>query len=146
MCNGPLKSKNIIIPSLKCPYQEKGFIVDFSISTDMVERVFPDPSLEVERERDDFSVKEMPTKEVGNEEKFELKDEDETANNFGNISTIMTDLPNGLGAKCNGELPSEMNSTKNDSPESQVEAILSDETRNFLQEVSKTEEKGIVLS
>ncbi|XWS53900.1 hypothetical protein CRYUN_Cryun10bG0039900 [Craigia yunnanensis] len=145
VCNGALKSKNTIIPSLTCPYQEKGFIIDSSISTDMVERVFPDPSLEVENERDDFSVKEMPTKEEGNEEKLELKDEDEAANNFGNISTIMTDLPNGLGAKCNGELPSEMNSIKNDSPESQVEAILLDEKQNFLLQVSKTEDKGIVL-
>ncbi|XWS39255.1 hypothetical protein CRYUN_Cryun18bG0035100 [Craigia yunnanensis] len=149
VCNGPLISENRIIPSLTCPDQEKGFILDSSISTYMIERDFPDPSLEVEKERDDFSVKQMSTKEERIEEKFELKDEDEdedeAANIFGNVTTIITDLPNSLGSKCNGKLPSEMNSI-NDSPESQVEAILSDETQNFLLEVSKTEDKGIVLS
>ena len=63
VCNGQLKSENRIIPSLTCLDQEKGFILDSSISTDMIERVFPDPSLEVEKERDDFLVKEMSTKE-----------------------------------------------------------------------------------
>ncbi|XP_022722860.1 myb-like protein X isoform X2 [Durio zibethinus] len=145
VCNGPLQSEEMIIPSLTCQDQENGFILDSSISTDMVES--PDPSLEVEKERDDFLVKEMAAKKVASEEKFELKDGDEVGNyHLGNITTITTDLPNGVGAKCNEEFPSEMNSMKNDSPESQLEAYLSGETLKFLVEVSKTEEKGIVLS
>ncbi|XVF38310.1 hypothetical protein REPUB_Repub20aG0090200 [Reevesia pubescens] len=145
VCNGPLKSDDRIIPSLTCQDQENGFTSDSSISTDTVESASPDPSLEIGKERDDFSVLEMATK-VSSEEKFEPDDGDEAGNHLGNKATITTDLPNGVGAKCNRVLPSEMYSIKSDSPESQAEAILSHETQNFLQEVSKTEDRGIVLS
>ncbi|XP_022760200.1 midasin-like [Durio zibethinus] len=146
VCSGPLTIEDMIILSLTCPDQENGFVLDSSISTDTFESVFPDQSLEVGKERDEFSVKEMVTKEVSSEEKFELKDGDEAGNNLGTITTIMRGLPKGFGAKCNGKLPSEMNSIKNDSPESKAEAVLSDETQKFIVEVSETEDKGIVLS
>ncbi|XVF63022.1 hypothetical protein PTKIN_Ptkin09bG0055400 [Pterospermum kingtungense] len=125
VCNGPLKREDMIIPTLTCQDQENGFILNSSISTDMVK--VPDPSLEVEKERGDFLVK----------KKLESKDGDEVGNHLGNITTMMTDLPNGVGAKCNEEIPSEMNSMKNDSP---------DETQNLSLEVSTAEEKDIVLS
>ncbi|KAB2039963.1 hypothetical protein ES319_D02G046700v1 [Gossypium barbadense] len=89
--------------------------------------------------RDEFLVEEMAIKEVSRDEKLELKDgDDEAGNGLGTITTVMTDLPTGIGAKCNGELPSEMNSAKNDSIESQ----------NILVEASETEleDKGMVLS
>ncbi|XVF63026.1 hypothetical protein PTKIN_Ptkin09bG0055700 [Pterospermum kingtungense] len=85
----------------------------------------------------------MATKEVTSEEEFESKDG--VGNHSGKIITIMTDLPNGVGAKCNGEVPGEMNSMKNDSPESQVKPYLLDETQKFSLEVSKTVEKDMVL-
>ncbi|XVE81700.1 hypothetical protein DITRI_Ditri15bG0086700 [Diplodiscus trichospermus] len=144
LCNGPLKSEDMIIPSSTCQDQENGFILDSSTSSDMVE--LPDPSLEVEKERDEHLVKELAAKEVNSEKKFELKDGDEVGNDLGNITTIMTDLPNGNGEKCNGELPSDMNSMKNYSPQSQVEAYLADETHNLSVQASKTEENGMVLS
>ncbi|XVF28751.1 hypothetical protein REPUB_Repub15cG0057400 [Reevesia pubescens] len=142
VCNGPLKNEDRIIPSLTCQDQENGFNLGTSVSPYAVESVFPDPSPEVENEMDDFSVKEMAIEK----EKFEVNDADETGNHLGNKTTTMTDLPNGVGVKCNEELPSEMNSIKNDSPESQGEAILSDETQNFLQEVCETEDNSVVLS
>ncbi|XP_021291802.1 uncharacterized protein LOC110422277 isoform X2 [Herrania umbratica] len=145
-CNGPQKSEHVIIPYLTCPDQENGFISDPSISTDMVESVCPDSSSKIEKETDDFWVKEMATKEVSSEENFEHRDGDEAGNSLGNITTTMTDLPNGVEAKRNGELPSEMKSIQNDSPESQVEVILADETPNLQLDVSETEDKGIVPS
>ncbi|XP_017975921.1 PREDICTED: uncharacterized protein LOC18603083 isoform X2 [Theobroma cacao] len=145
-CNGPQKSEHVIIPYLTCPDHENGFISDPSISTDMVESVCPDSSSKIEKETVDFWVKEMATKEVSNEENFELRGGDEAGNSLGKITTTMTDLPNEVGAKCNGELPSEMKSIQIDSPESQVEVILADETPNLQLEVSETEDKGIVPS
>ncbi|GMJ01916.1 hypothetical protein HRI_003860800 [Hibiscus trionum] len=121
-CNGPLKSKDMIIPSLTCRDPENGFVSDSSLSTDKVESVFSDRSLEIGKERD------------------------EPENDLGTITTVMANLPMRGGAKCNGELPTEMNSTKNDSPEPQVEVILLDETQNIPVEVSESKEKGMVLS
>ncbi|XP_039036518.1 uncharacterized protein LOC120173404 [Hibiscus syriacus] len=121
-CNGPLKSKDKFIPSLTCQDQENGFVSDYSASTDPVVRVFADQSPEIEMETD------------------------EPGNDLGSMTTVMTNLPMGGGAKCIGELPTEMNSTKNDSPEPQVEVILLDETQNIQAEVSESEDKGIVLS
>ncbi|KAB2039948.1 hypothetical protein ES319_D02G046700v1 [Gossypium barbadense] len=138
-CNGPVKSEDMIIPSLTCQDQENGFILDDSVSTDPVETVSPDLSPEAGKGRDEFLVEEMAIKEVSRDEKLELKDgDDEAGNGLGTITTVMTDLPTGIGAKCNGELPSEMNSAKNDSIESQ----------NILVEASETEleDKGMVLS
>ncbi|KAL4273658.1 hypothetical protein GQ457_13G025620 [Hibiscus cannabinus] len=139
-CNGAVKSEDMIIPSLACCEQENGFLLDSSLSTDPIESVFPDRSPEAGKRRDVISVEEMASKRVSTEEKFELKYEDDV----GTVPTVMTDLPVGVGAKCNGELPSEMNSTKTDSPESEVEAILSNETQNILVEASESEfeEKG----
>ncbi|KAK8585694.1 hypothetical protein V6N13_050667 [Hibiscus sabdariffa] len=121
-CNGPLKSKDMIIPSLTCRDQENGFVSDSSLSTDTVESVLSDQSPEIGKERD------------------------EPGNDLGTITTVMTNLPMSSGAKCNGELTTEMNSTKNDSPEPQVEVILLDETQNNQVEVSESEDKGTVLS
>ncbi|TYH82380.1 hypothetical protein ES332_D02G056200v1 [Gossypium tomentosum] len=138
-CNGPVKSEDMIIPSLTCQDQENGFILDDSVSTDPVETVSPDLSPEAGKGRDEFLVEEMAIKEVSRDEKLELKDgDDEAGNGLGTITTVMTDLPTGIGAKCNGELPSEMNSAKNDSIESQ----------NILVEASETEleDKAMVLS
>ncbi|KAK8623742.1 hypothetical protein V6N13_065105 [Hibiscus sabdariffa] len=120
-CNGPLKSKDMIILSLTCRDQENGFVSDSSLSTDTVESVFSDRSPEIGNER-------------------------EPGNDLGTITTAMTNLPMKGGAKCNGELATEMNSTKNDSPEPQVEVILLDETQNKQVEVSESEDKGTVLS
>ncbi|KAK8703856.1 hypothetical protein V6N13_047499 [Hibiscus sabdariffa] len=139
-CNGPVKSEDMIIPCLTCSDQENGFLLDSSISTDPVQSVFPDRSPEAGKGRDVISTEEMASKRVSTEEKIELKYGDD----IGTVTTVMTDLPMGVGAKCNGELPSEINSTKTDSPESEVEAILSNETQNILVEASESEfeEKG----
>ncbi|TYI38640.1 hypothetical protein ES332_A02G042200v1 [Gossypium tomentosum] len=138
-CNGPVKSEDMIIRSLTCQDQENGFILDDSVSTDPVETVSPDLSPEAGKGRDEFLVEEMAIKEVSRDEKLELKDEDDEAGNgLGTITTVMTDLPTGFGAKCNGELPTDMNSAKNDSLESE----------NILVKASDTEleDKGMVLS
>ncbi|OMO54712.1 hypothetical protein CCACVL1_27653 [Corchorus capsularis] len=135
VCNEPQKSEHMVISSLTSPDQQNGFISDSGVSTEMVESAFVDSSPKVEKGMDDILVEKKATKELSNEERFELED----GNNINDDSaTAMTDLPNEFGAKCNGELPSEMNSIRNDSPESHVEAILSDEAQIFQQEVSKT--------
>nr|KJB28406.1 hypothetical protein B456_005G045900 [Gossypium raimondii] len=137
--NGPVKSEDMIIPSLTCQDQENGFILDDSVSTDPVETVSPDLSPEAGKGRDEFLVEEMAIKEVSRDEKLELKDgDDEAGNGLGTITTVMTDLPTGFGAKCNGELPSEMNSAKNDSIESQKILVEASET--------ELEDEGMVLS
>ncbi|KAL4311914.1 hypothetical protein GQ457_01G032180 [Hibiscus cannabinus] len=121
-CNVPLKSKDMIISSLTCRDQENGFVSDSSLSTDTVESVLSDQSPEIGKERD------------------------EPGNGLGTITTVITNLPMKSRAKCNGELTTEMNSTKNGSPEPQVEVILLDETQNNQVEVSESEDKGTVLS
>ncbi|OMO99637.1 hypothetical protein COLO4_13184 [Corchorus olitorius] len=133
-CNEPQKSEHMVIPSLTSPDKENGVISDCVESTEMVESAFVDSSPQVEKGMGDILVEEKATKELSNEERIELED----GNNINDIATTRTDLPNGFGAKCNGELPSEINSIRNDSPESQVEATVSDEAQNFQQEVSKT--------
>ncbi|KAK8548593.1 hypothetical protein V6N13_054622 [Hibiscus sabdariffa] len=139
-CNGPVKSEDLIIPCLTCRDQENGFLLDSCVSSDPVESVFPDRSLEAGKGRDVILAEEMASKRVSTEEKFELK----YGGDVGTVTTVMTDLAVGVGAKYNGELPSEINSTKTDSPESEVEAILSNETQNILVEASESEfeEKG----
>lgn len=132
--------------NLNCTSEKNGDAIGTNISKDMNETVVSGSNLEVDIGKDDFTLKERTAEEVSCEDRLEIEDRNETGNDIGEKSVINSDLLNGVGTKCNGEIPTKKNPISTISPKEESEVTCMDESQNPQTGVSESTDDCIVLA
>lgn len=132
--------------NLNCTSEKNGDAIGTNISKDMNEIVVSGSNLEVDIGKDDFTLKERTAEEVSCEDRLGIEDRDETGNDIGEKSVIKSDLLNGVGAKCNGEIPTKKSPISTISPKEESEVTCMDESQNPQTGVSEPTDDCIVLA
>lgn len=139
-------TEDILGSNLACNVEENCQHIDGNFPKDLVESVVSVSDSKLDKENDDLTVKEMASEAASFQERMKSNDRDEISNDLGQKEETTSELSSGVRINCNGDLPTEMNQIRSDSPEAEVEALSMDVSPNSHIEMSASADECILLT